>query len=308
MHLTKYILVSAALNVLAWCDAAAQSSGGACPVLIVDGVVQFPSVGPGEQFGVTSYQCSSCSFKRERDAAAEYSFSSEPFILGTTPWSQLRVGDVVVAVNGLPITTRAGANQFTYPQPGETTVTVRRSGSRVDVKAVARPQCSLDSWFTRADVERVEVRRGRLAELMYGPAAAGGVVEIHRKPGPPPARVIRPAPNADPAAETDSAAATAGKYGFAISCLPSCTKTRASDGTDYWKFDGTPPIAGIRPGGPAALAGLQVGDVVLEIDGISILTEAGALRFQRAEQRESIRLTVQRDGRMRRVSLQLQAR
>ncbi|HJU75133.1 MAG TPA: PDZ domain-containing protein, partial [Gemmatimonadaceae bacterium] len=124
----------------------------------------------------------------------------------------------------------------------------------------------------------------------YGPAALGGVIHIYTKPGRPGARSARSMPN-------DSAMTAAqGRYGFAISCLPSCTKARAADGTDYWKFDGHPPIAGIRAGGPAAMAGLQVGDLVTQIDGISILTEQGALRFQRAERKETLHVTVLRSG------------
>lgn len=67
--------------------------GGVCPLIIIDDVVQQPNVGPGEAFGVTAYQCASCSFKREKDMAPEYSFGAEPMVLQTTSWSQLRSGD-----------------------------------------------------------------------------------------------------------------------------------------------------------------------------------------------------------------------
>jgi hypothetical protein len=54
------------------------------------------------------------------------------------------------------------------------------------------------------------------------------------------------------------------------------------------------------------MMGLRVGDVVTEIDGISILTEEGALRFQRSERKESLRVTVMRDG--KRIGVLLQSR
>lgn len=143
---------------------------------------------------------------------------------------------------------------------------------------------------------------------LYGPAAAGGVLMIYRKPRTEPVkvRVVRPEPLGDRAADSTNESATAGRYGFAISCLPSCTRARATDGTEYWKYDSHPPIAGIRPGGAAAMAGLQVGDLVVEIDGISILTEQGALRFQQAERKESLQVTVQRLG--KRISHTLKPR
>lgn len=272
--------------------ATGAQAGGACPLFVIDGVVQTPNIAPGEPFGVTAYQCASCSFKREQDLAPEYSFNSEPIVLSTTTWSLLRVGDVIEAVNGQPIATRAGADQFTYPRAGETVLTVRRAGSRVEVKTAARASCGA-AGIDRDRIESVEVFKGRAATDAYGSAAGNGVIQIRTKGSGEQTRSVRPE-----LASSDSAneSPTVGRYGFAISCLPSCTKARASDGTEYWTFDGYPPIAGIRPGGAAAMAGLQVGDVVTEIDGISILTEEGALRFQRAERKESLNVTVQRLG------------
>ena len=109
--------------------------GGVCPLIVIEGEVQ-PIAGPGEAYGVIAYQCASCAFKRDKGAAPEFSFNAEPRILATTEWSALRQGDVVEAINGQPITTRAGSDQFTYPSRGEsrsspstrrTRRTVRRS-------------------------------------------------------------------------------------------------------------------------------------------------------------------------------------
>jgi TonB-dependent SusC/RagA subfamily outer membrane receptor len=88
----------------------------------------------------------------------------------------------------------------------------------------------------------------------------------------------------------------AGRFGLAVSCEPTCTKARARDGTDYWRFDGYPPIVALLPSGPAERVGLKVGDRVTDIDGISILTEQGALRFLRNESKDSMQVTVLRGG------------
>jgi len=272
----------------------AAQVGGVCPLIVIDGEVQ-PTAGPGEAFGVIAYQCASCAFKRDRGAAPEYSFNAEPRILATTEWSALRQGDVIEAINGQPITTRAGSDQYTYPSRGESLITVRRDGTRVDVKATPRADCN-DPLVDRSNIARVEVLKGPLALQWYGPASAGGVIQVYMNRPPAPLQAVRPEPVESQLGASSKESAMTGRYGFAISCFPSCTRARASDGTEYWKFDGNPPIAGIRAGGAAAMAGLQVGDVVLEIDGISILTEQGALRFQQAERRESLNVIVQRLG------------
>jgi hypothetical protein len=88
-----------------------------------------------------------------------------------------------------------------------------------------------------------------------------------------------------------------GRFGFAVSCTPSCTRATAQDGAVYWKYDGFPSVAEIRPGSPAAQAGLLVGDIVTAIDGESLLTESGALRFFRNSQTATaLTVSVKRNG------------
>lgn len=297
-------IIRCAIALLATAGSLAAQSGGSCPIIVIDGVVQQPTTGPGEAFGVTAYQCASCSFKRDKDKLAEYNFSAEPIVLEIASWSILRAGDVIEAVNGQPITTRAGADQFTYPRGGESLLSVRRSGSRVELRATSRPECPDVSRFDPRSIDRVEVLKGAAAENLYGPRGAGGVVHIFRKPRYDSLSVLGAQPISG--IPDSKGSPTDGRYGFAISCLPSCTRTKASDGTEYFKFDGYPSIAGIRAGGPAAMIGLRVGDVVTDIDGISILTEGGALRFQRSERKESLHVTIMRDG--KKVGYLLQAR
>lgn len=297
-------IIRCAIALFATAGQLAAQGGGSCPIIYIDGVLQQPTTGPGEAFGVTAYQCASCSFKRDKDKLAEYNFSAEPIVLEIASWSSLRAGDVIEAVNGQPITTRAGADQFTYPRAGESLLSVRRSGSRVELHATARPQCPDVSQFDPRSIARVEVLKANAAENLYGPRAAGGVINIFRKQRYDSLHVIGAQPLSIGPDSKGSPADS--RYGFAISCLPSCTRTTASDGTAYYKFDGYPPIAGIRAGGPAAMMGLRVGDVVTEIDGISILTEEGALRFQRSERKESLHVTIMRDG--KKVGYLLQAR
>ncbi len=297
-------IIRCAIALFVSASSLTAQSGGSCPIIVIDGVVQQPTTGPGEAFGITAYQCASCSFKRDKDKLAEYNFSAEPIVLEIASWSIMRAGDVIEAVNGQPITTRAGADQFTYPRAGESLVSVRRSGTRVELRATARPECPDVSRLDRGSIARVEILKGAAAENLYGPRGAGGVIHIFRKQRYDSLYVIGAQPLS--IGPDSKGSATDSRYGFAISCLPSCTRTTASDGTAYYKFDGYPPIAGIRAGGPAAMMGLRVGDVVTEIDGISILSEEGALRFQRSERKESLHVTIMRDG--KKVGYLLQAR
>ena len=61
----------------------------------------------------------------------------------------------------------------------------------------------------------------------------------------------------------------------------------------------------VREGGPADRAGMRVGDRVTRVDGLSIVSEAGGLRFLRAARGREMRLTVDREGRT--VELELRA-
>ncbi len=151
----------------------------------------------------------------------------------------------------------------------------------------------------------VQVRRDGRSTTLTAPVADR--CDDDPKPRSPSPDTARTLPAGPP-----SAAEPTGRFGLAVSCAPSCARARARDGTDYWKFGGYPPIAALRPGGPAEKVGLKVGDRVTDIDGLSILTEEGALRFLRNESKGTMRVTVQRSGErisyvvMSRISFKLQ--
>jgi C-terminal processing protease CtpA/Prc len=208
--------------------------------------------GPGAAFGITSYQCARCGIRQEKDRRTLYVFDAEPVVLEAAARGMLRAGDVIEAVNGKSITTREGADLFTYPPPGQYVVTVRRAGLRTQI-ATAPAVCTGDN---------------------------DPLIIVDGVPLPTPERF----------------AGNEGRFGFAVSCTPSCTRTRATDGSTYWKYDGYPPIVAVRPRGPAENVGLRVGDVITRVDGLSVLEEPGALRLFRSETKETLYVTVLRDG------------
>jgi membrane-associated protease RseP (regulator of RpoE activity) len=115
------------------------------------------SAGPGSAFGIDAYDCASCGVARYRDSVhAVYTFGAEPVVVTVSPLARdrIRPGDVIVAVNGNPITTRAGADMFAYPDSGEIKLTLRRNGTNIDVFSY-----SLNS--VRASVQPVRAQGGR---------------------------------------------------------------------------------------------------------------------------------------------------
>jgi predicted metalloprotease with PDZ domain len=87
-----------------------------------------------------------------------------------------------------------------------------------------------------------------------------------------------------------------GRFGIALACAPSCSKL-VMDGFEYWKYDAPPTIAEVRNNSPAQRTGLQVGDIVIAIDGWALTTDEGAQRFVRsATDSTSIALTIRRNG------------
>jgi membrane-associated protease RseP (regulator of RpoE activity) len=91
---------------------------------------------PGRVFGITEYKCTSCGVASPRDSAhIVYSFGAEPVVVETADQTnRIKPGDYVVAVNGHPITTRAGADQFAYPPQGTATITVRRNNVNITIE------------------------------------------------------------------------------------------------------------------------------------------------------------------------------
>jgi len=63
-----------------------------------------------------------------------------------------------------------------------------------------------------------------------------------------------------------------------------------------WRFSEYPSLFSVDPGSPAYEAGLRRGDVLMKIDGVSLLTGEGAGRFGQVEPGQMVEFTYRRGG------------
>ena len=139
--------------------------------------------GPGRAFGIIAYQCANCGFKQGNGERPTYSFFAEPVVVETNRATGVTAGDVIEAVNGKPITTSAGAEQFTYPPAGDNTIAIRRGRDRqvlrVSVVGCDASRAPSQTQFSMDDIERIEVLKGAAAG--FGSAGQNGVLVITTK-------------------------------------------------------------------------------------------------------------------------------
>src|SRR3954471_24543494 len=98
------------------------------------------TAGPG-MFGIVAFQCANCSWKYEVGGKSSHTFFTEPVVTETAAGSAVENGDVIVAVDGTPITTRAGADRFESPALGKHVLTVRRGREPREINIGAGDYC-----------------------------------------------------------------------------------------------------------------------------------------------------------------------
>jgi membrane-associated protease RseP (regulator of RpoE activity) len=237
--------------------------------------------------------------KRVPGQRPEDTFFAEPVVTSVTGATPVQPGDVIEAVNDRPITSSAGAEQFAFPPLGANTLTVRRGRDRLVLPfevasctprkdTTIRFQITGRSWIARDSIPPVRtlpvkpleptIRKRRMPDSMAHPMIVidGRVIEG-----------VRIEPSSTPPGTG---------YGFAFSCGYGCTRVIKPDGTSFYRFPATPKVTGVRDDSPAAKAGLKVGDVVMKIDGVSILDDDAAIRLSDTEHKLPLHVTVIRDG------------
>ncbi len=250
---------------------------------------------PRGEIGIASFECSNCAlFTSRDDGRRSWSFSAEPIVRTVEPDSpadgKIEDGDRLVAIDGHLITTGEGGDRLANLSPGETVSIVVRSGSGERTVAV---------------VPRSECPRSGGAAIAPSIAAFPSPQRVPYVPRPDrmPAPAVAPTPakgvsvGAVPRPTLDLL--PTGWFGFGIQCTECRWSVDDEDGTSEWEFSTPPEISAIQAGSPAEAAGLQRGDVLLEIDGELLDTEEGGRRFGSVKPGQNVRWTYRRDGETR---------
>ena len=120
---------------------------------------------------------------------------------------------------------------------------------------------------------------------VYGVTPMAPTPPVAALAGTPPVAPVPPAPMSP-----------AGWFGFSIRCSNCGWAQQGDDDEPVWELSSPPELSMISRDGPAARAGLLAGDKITHINGVSILTSAGARAFGRVRPGQKVRLTVLRDG------------
>jgi membrane-associated protease RseP (regulator of RpoE activity) len=286
----------------AWGQVAGQPAATqACPGTVVG------------TLGIVDMDCRGCALRLTRPRGSSlwipsWSFSAEPQITAIAPDSPaagvLEVGDRIVAVDGLLITTAEGGRRFANLAPDSTaTIRYRRDGRTYDAVLRASSRCGPalegaghlefptivgDSVSGRAVtwngpgilIQTWTTAHGRRTVMTF----PGWQVGLRRSGG------------------TTTVEIPEARYGMNFSC-GSCSST-LRDGRRVWRFSNPIEVLGVAEGGPAERAGMLVGDRITHVDGIPIDTERGGEAFSNVRPGRATRLTViGRDGRERTVTI-----
>jgi C-terminal processing protease CtpA/Prc len=256
--------------------------------------------------GITEMVCN-CTFTFGEDERL-WLFHAEPEILEIErdgpSYGKLRSGDVIVAIEDLLITTRRAGIRFANLVAGEPiTLDVRRRGRTRTVtivpKSVPEPTVPIELTLHRSDLTNTVTIVPQITAL---PELARSIEELSRQAAEVGEAVgsigLPAAPEFPSFPEFNidfNEMAPGGWIGFGLS-FGGSIRHQDTDKPAEWRFDEPPSIQSIQPGSPADEAGLQVGDVLLEIDGESLDSRKGGDRFSYMEPGQTIEWKVQRGG------------
>lgn len=269
--------------------------------------------------GIAGFSCD-CTLNRT-DSDLRWTFRGEPVITRIADGRnarRYRLGDVIVAIDGMLITTRAAGERVANLKPGKpVTLTLRRNGREIEVEVVPDEDCE--------DVVVAVPTAPRSPRASRAPVATAGP----RTPPPPSEAPVVAGPRTPPVPPAPPAPSA--WFGFGISCH-NCERVQRnqaeirqrerelrallrSDDSESesavtltrkieelresggeWKFSELPTVYSVDPGSPADEAGLRRGDVLVLIDGISLLTPEGGRRFAAVQPGQAVTWTYRRGG------------
>ena len=267
--------------------------------------------------GITQLRCD-CTLRVDPDEKLRFfSFRSDPVIVsverGGPADGVIQSGDVVTHIDGHSLRTIEGARRFATVQPAQQVeLTIARSGRSSKVSLTAG---GVD-WGDRRVLGTLapEVAGGYAIGFSVPPTAPAAapaarpatprapVAWSYAVPGVAPTASVAPTPSARPGVAgtwsftvPDSPASPEGWFGFSFRCRNCGWSLSRGDRTPVFESGDAPPeLSMIAGDGPAAKAGLRVGDRLTHIDGLAIASPEGARRLGGVKPGDKVRLTVRR--------------
>lgn len=211
---------------------------------------------------------------RWEDVRTSFEFTVEPSLWDVDPmgpaWGRIQEGDVLVAVDGLPVTSARAGRILGDPTPGEPVeLTVRHRGAFRTVQVDPAPTCAATTLSMGTD-EQVGLRVATRGFDRESRERSGGSL-----------------------------------LGLSLRC-GECEQTALGDaGVRSWRFGEYPTVVVVRGDGPAGAAGILEGDRLTHVDGLHLLSVEGAIRLAGLESGDDVEVRVQREGRARTFTVRI---
>ena len=194
-----------------------------------------------------SWACGPCWSKSTPEGVTEWNFSAPVTITkvwagGPAERAGIRAGDLITGVNGNPIESKQGTECFVNLRSGQPALFTIVRPDRSSLTVTLVPVARLNP---------IEADKGKSATSAASAQAPG-------EKTPP---------------ET-----AYGNVGIGLSCTD-CSVKSTPDGKHQWEFSNPFEIVGVQLGGPADKAGIQIGDKITAVNGVSIVSKQGAETF-----------------------------
>ena len=256
-----------------------RAQQGACPT----------GGNPVAQLGIERFECITnlgCEINRRSPSGLTHRFSTEPTVWGIDPAGpasgHLRNGDAIVAVDGALITSaEAGRHLANLRAETPVVLRVRRGTEERTVKLVPKVSCTTTKLVV-GTTGHVPRDRG-----MQPPRASLGDVDALER--------LARTQAADPRVE----------FGMDLSC-DECGWRVVND-TLVFDALNPPTVSLVHDGGPAAAAGIRVGDVLLDVNGAPFASRAAGRSLGQLRPGDVISIRVRRGAETRTVTLTARA-